>query len=79
MVLLYIYGNIDPINKNPSHVSIFLPAPWIMGRMFHSKNHPFQGIHQFRDPNPPPQVAEPSWVWFTASWHKTRAGYDDLL
>ena len=22
-----IYGDMDPINKNPSHVSIFLPAP----------------------------------------------------
>ena len=24
-----IYGDMDPINKNPRHVSIFLPAPWI--------------------------------------------------
>ena len=23
----YFNGDMDPINKNPSHVSIFLPAP----------------------------------------------------
>ena len=30
-----IYGDMDPINKNPSHVSIFLPAPWIR----HGQHH----------------------------------------
>ena len=25
-----IYGNMDPINKTPLFVSIFLPAPWIL-------------------------------------------------
>ena len=24
-----IYGNMDPINKNPLYVSINIPAPWI--------------------------------------------------
>ena len=29
LVLLLIWCAMDPINKNPSHVSINLPAPWI--------------------------------------------------
>ena len=26
--MLYIFGNMDPINKNPLYVSINIPAPW---------------------------------------------------
>ena len=36
----YFNGDMDPINKNPSHVSIFLPAPWIRHGVDHiTSNH----------------------------------------
>ena len=40
----YIWRAMDPINKNPSHVSIFLPAPLgsVMGHDLHPKSPRFQ-------------------------------------